>query len=139
MPYGISNKTAKRRRRRGATAVEFAITAPILLLFVFASFEFSRVMMLRNTVENAACEGARRGIVPGATALACEQSAQQLLDIVGVDNATVDAAPDPILPDSEEVTVDVTVPLDASNGYLLPKYFLGREIHATITLPRQLD
>jgi Flp pilus assembly protein TadG len=136
---GITNHAAKRRRRRGATLVEFAITVPILFLFVFGSFEFSRVIMLRNTIENAACEGARRGIVPGATALACEQSAQQLLDIVGVNNSTVDATPDPLAPDSEEVTVDVTVPLDASNGYLLPKYFLGREIHATITLPRQLD
>jgi hypothetical protein len=95
--------------------------------------------MLRNTIENAACEGARRGIVPGATALACEQSAQELLDIVRVNNATVDATPDPIAPNSEEVTLDITVPLDASNGYLLPRYFLGREIQATITLPRQLD
>jgi Flp pilus assembly protein TadG len=119
--------------------VEFAITAPILFLFVFASFEFSRVIMLRNTIENAACEGARRGIIPGATALACEQSAQALLDIVGVNNSTVNASPDPIAPNSDEVTVDVTVPLDTSNGYLMPKYFLGQEIKATITLPRQLD
>jgi len=139
MQNGITNNKARCRRRRGATAVEFAITAPILFLFMFASFEFSRVIMLRNTIENAACEGARRGIVPGATALACEQAAQQLLDIVRVNNSTVDATPDPIMPNTEEVTVDVTVPLDVSNGYLLPRYFLGREIHATITLARQLD
>ncbi len=135
----ITNHQTRHCLRRGATAVEFALTVPILFLFVIASFEFSRVVMLRNTIENAACEGARRGIVPGATALACEQSAQELLDIVRVNNATVDATPDPIAPNSEEVTLDITVPLDASNGYLLPRYFLGREIQATITLPRQLD
>lgn len=139
MQNGIIHNKERRRRRRGATAVEFAITAPILFLFVFASFEFSRVIMLRNTIENAACEGARRGIIPGATALACEQSAQELLDIVRVNNSTVEATPDPILPDTDEVTVDVSVPLDASNGYLLPKYFLGREVNATVTLRRQLD
>ena len=138
MHNGTRNNGAKRRRRRGAVLVEFAITAPILFMIVFASFEFSRVNMLRNTIENAACEGARRGIVPGATALACEQSAQKLLDIVRVNNSTVVATPNPITATTEEVTVVVTVPLDVSNGYLMPRYFLGREIKATITLPRQL-
>jgi len=39
------------------TAVEFALVLPILLIFVFGEFEFARVNMLRNTMENAAFEG----------------------------------------------------------------------------------
>ena len=57
--------------RTAAVVVEFAICAPILFLFFFASLEFSRVNMIRQSVENAVYEGARRGIVPGATAANC--------------------------------------------------------------------
>ncbi len=48
--------------------VEFAICFPLLLLFFFAAFEFCRANMIRQTADNAAYEGARRAIVPGATA-----------------------------------------------------------------------
>ena len=52
--------------RRGATTVEFAMTAPVLFLFLFAAMEFSRYNMVSQTATNAAFEGARQCIVPGA-------------------------------------------------------------------------
>ena len=54
--------------RRGAAAVEFAMTAGLAFFFFFAALEFCRVSMMRHTVQNALYEGARIGIVPGATA-----------------------------------------------------------------------
>ena len=40
--------------RAGATAVEFAVVVPILLLTIWAGITFVRANMIRHTVENAA-------------------------------------------------------------------------------------
>jgi len=54
------NKPAGRtRRRRGAAAVEFGIVAPIMLLAVFGLIEFGRMIMVKQSVTNAAREGCR--------------------------------------------------------------------------------
>ena len=50
----------RQTERRGATAVEFAITAPIFFIFLLASFEFGWMNVLRHSAENAAYEGAGR-------------------------------------------------------------------------------
>ena len=125
--------------RRGATAVEFAVAAPILILFTFAGIEFSRVNSIRNTMENAAYEGARRGVVPGATAAACQATAQNLLDVIQVNDSSVTVNPATISPDTDTITVTVSVPLSAANGYVTPQYYLGQSLQTSITLPRERE
>lgn len=46
-------------RDRGATAVEFALTLPILLLLVFGVVDFGRALFTQVTLTQAAREGAR--------------------------------------------------------------------------------
>ena len=46
-----------RGMRRGVAAVEFAIAAPVLFLFVFAIFEFGRAFMVLDLLSNAARAG----------------------------------------------------------------------------------
>ena len=58
------NRRVSDALRRGAVAVEFAITVPFLFLILFGSIEFSRANMLRQTVSQAAYEAARRGDIP---------------------------------------------------------------------------
>ena len=132
---GIRNGKA----RNGATTVELAIVLPVLFLFTFAGIEFARANQLRNTAENAAYEGARRGIVPGATASECETAAQDMLDLVGVPSATVTVQPDPFLDTTDEVTVTVQIPMTAANGYMTPGFFLGKTLTASITVQREMD
>lgn len=124
------------RNRRGATTVEFALCAPILFLFTFASFEFSRVNSLRQSAENAAYEGCRRGIVPGATTDDVRASAQLVLDSVLANNATVAVTPSVITADTVEIGVDITIPLD-DNAWVIPKFFDGRDVAASLTLARE--
>jgi len=133
----FSLQKPKPSKRRGATAVEFALAAPILFTFVFLSVEFARANMIFNTIENAAYEGARRGVVPGATKDDCDTAAQTLLDIVGIQNSTVTTTP--IDENTTEVTVTVDVPMTTSNGYVASKFFLGETLTATVTLPREVD
>lgn len=47
------------RSRSGATAVEFAIVAPVFLLLVFATFEVGWFYFVRSSVDSAATNSAR--------------------------------------------------------------------------------
>lgn len=125
------------QKRRGVTTVEFAIVAPILFLMVFAGFEFSRANLLVNTAHIAAVEGARRGIIPGATASECIQAAQDELDIIGVKVSNVTVSPNPLTRDDTEVTVNVSVPMTGQNGFAVPRFFLGKTLQTNATLLRE--
>jgi Flp pilus assembly protein TadG len=50
-----------RRSERGAAAVEFAVVAPVLLLFIFAIIDFGRFLATHNRLVSAVREGARAG------------------------------------------------------------------------------
>lgn len=125
-----------RRTRTAAVVAEFAICAPILFLFFFASLEFSRVNMIRQSVENAVYEGARRGIVPGATAANCRTSAQTVLNSISAGGSTITVTPSVINKDTPQVTVAVSVPVD-SNSWVVPFFFKGRVISSQMTLRRE--
>ena len=127
----------KNARRSGATAVEFALVVPILLLFVFTALEFSRANMLRNTIENAAFEGARQGIIPGATASDAKTAAEDLVNSLQINDSTVTVSPSTIVASTEFVTVTVTAPMTMANHYVTPRFFLGKTPSASITLPRE--
>ena len=58
----LRRRTNRIRRfpgRRGAAAVEFAMTVPILFMLLFAALELGRMNMIRQTANNAAYEAAR--------------------------------------------------------------------------------
>ncbi len=57
------NGRPRRARRRGAAAVEAALVLFVLFLFLFGIFEYSRLFMTLNVVENAARAGARHACV----------------------------------------------------------------------------
>ena len=130
-------RSKNRSQRRGAVVVEFALTAPLLFLLVFAGIEFSRANMLIHTATIAATEAARRGIVAGATADECYQAAQAELVAVGVNDASVLVQPAQITDDTQLVTVGVRVPLGASNGYVTPQFFLGRDVVRVVSITRE--
>lgn len=125
-----------RKCRRGAAAVEFALCFPVVLLIFLASFEFCRANMIRHTADNAAYEGARRAIVPGATAADAENAARKMMAVVGAKEATFDVDPPVIDDDTPEVTVTVTVPLDA-NGFVAPMFLKGKTVTSGFTLARE--
>ncbi len=54
------------RRQRSQAIVEFALVAPLLLLFVFGVVDFGRVIYVYVTLNQAVNEGARAAIVASA-------------------------------------------------------------------------
>jgi Flp pilus assembly protein TadG len=106
---------ADRRRssanRRGVSAIEFAITAPILFLFLFAALEFSRYNMILQTTNNAAFEAARACIVPGAAASEGQTAGLNILTAAGLGGGTVTISPSTITNTTTQITATVTVPI----------------------------
>lgn len=119
----------QKRLRAGATAVEFALVAPVFFLFIAAAFEFGRLNIMRHTADNAAYEAARIAMVPGATAAEAITEANRILNIVGTRGATVTVNPATLGPDIDEITVSIDVPLD-QNGWIAPKFSSGKVIRA---------
>ena len=122
-----------RVERRGATAVEFAITAPVFFLFLLAAFEFGWLNVIRHTADNAAYEAARTAMVPGATAAEARTKANRLLRIVGTRGARVTVTPDPLTAETEEITVAIAIPM-RRNGLIVPRFTAKTTINASSTL-----
>jgi Flp pilus assembly protein TadG len=51
--------------RRGATAVEFAIIAPVAFMLILGLVEIGRALMMQHMLNNAARMGARIGTIEG--------------------------------------------------------------------------
>lgn len=126
-------RRVRRRTRRGATMVEFAIVAPVFFLILMASIEFSRVNVMRHTADHAAYEGARAAMVPGATAAEATQVANQVMSIVGTNGAVVSVDPAVLSVGVNEVRVDIDIPL-SQNTFVFPRFTSNRSIEATATL-----
>ena len=105
-----SIKSNRRPKRKGAVTVEFALVLPLLMLCLFAFFEISRASMIQHATEASAYEGARAGIVPGATEDEIRNQVAFVLNSVGVDTFTVDVEQNRPSGGRLNVRVTVTVP-----------------------------
>ena len=129
-------RIGSRRARRGAVLVEFALCAPILFFFFFTAFEFARVNMIRQSIENAAYEGSRRGIVPGATADDCKNAARAVLNSISARVANVTVLPSVITASTDEVTVRIDVPIN-ENSWVAPFFFKDMTASTAMTMRRE--
>jgi Flp pilus assembly protein TadG len=119
--------------RRGATAVEFALAAPVFFLFLLAAFEFGWLNVIRHTADNAAYEAARTAMVPGATAAEATAKANNLLNIVGARSAQITVTPATVTPETDQVTVTIDIPMN-KNGLVVPRFTSATTIHSSSTL-----
>ncbi|APZ96395.1 TadE/TadG family type IV pilus assembly protein [Fuerstiella marisgermanici] len=120
---------------RGTLSVEIAAVTPILIILVYGSIELHRINMIRSSVDNAAYEGARAVTVPGATSNQATAAAQQILDAVGIRNATITVTPETILPETAIVEVAINVPL-SDNSFGLVPYLTTRTLEKRCALQR---
>ena len=132
-PRGRSGCHVRRaNERRGATAIEFALVAPLIFLLFFGAIEIARLSFLHHTVENAAYEGARRAIVAGGTEENARQEAIRLLQAVQAGNGIgVDVEEQP-----DRVTVTVSLPVE-QNSWSLGLFTSNFTLVGTCTLSRE--
>jgi Flp pilus assembly protein TadG len=124
------------RDRRGALTVEMALTLPIFFTIMFGAMELVRVNMVRNGLENACFEGARRASLPGATVANATAAAQTVLTACDIRGATITIAPTTITPATTEVTVSISAPIP-SNLWIAPYFTRATTMSKSCTLMRE--
>jgi Flp pilus assembly protein TadG len=124
------------RRRRGASAVEFALTLPVLMTLVSAIIDYGWYLAQSITVLNCAREGLRSAAMvsyddgPDEEA---ETNTRTLLQAYGIDCATVSCDIDATLDEVagyDSVTLVVDVGYGAPVG-LIP---IPEMVHAELTM-----
>lgn len=122
--------------RNGAVTVEMALTVSLTFFFFFAALEFTRVSMIRHTVENALYEGGRQGIIPGATASEVQATSARILRTIGITGATISVFPTAIDNSTREIAVRIQLPLD--RGLFAPAvFFVGKTLDRTLVMRRE--
>ncbi len=120
--------SASHANRLGASIVEFAIIANVLLVIIFACIEFARLSLIRNLAQDAAYFAARIAMVPGGTSAEAIAEANRILGIINTQNAAVTINNGQGLSDSSsEVRVRIQVPVD-DNALFVPMFSRGRTI-----------
>src|SRR5918999_1708537 len=83
----------ERRSERGQALVEAALITPVVLLIMVGIFEVGRAYQTWQVLTNAAREGARAAVVPGANATTVKALVKQYMtdgQLGSVATATVD-------------------------------------------------
>lgn len=99
-----------------------ALCLSVLFLFIFGAIELCRLQSLLHAAGNAAYEGARQGVVPGATAADVQAAAASYLTSIADAGVTVQVAPAVLTDTTEYVTVTVSIDCDQVvwSGSLFP-------------------
>lgn len=121
------------QRRRGATLVEFALVAPVFFMLLFGGIEFAVIGTIRSTSHNAAYEAARKLVIPGAVARDGIDEAERIMSIIGVNTLTVTTTPAVITEETQEVTVDISIPY-ADNAIFTPMFLGDLTLQSSITM-----
>jgi Flp pilus assembly protein TadG len=135
---------SNRRDRLGATAVEFALVAPVFFLMVLGFFEICRACMVTELLTEAARHACRQSVIEGTSSTAIQQAATDYLTNVGISgesaNVYVNDAPAgntniSAMPAYTEITVVVTVPI--SNVTWTPVQFVNGTLSGQYTMRRE--
>ena len=132
--------TSRRRARRGAVIVEFALVVPFLSLIVFGVIDFSRAYGQMNALDSALREGARYGsrwvsFTVGDYSTAVKDRVQQYAVVYGFngfirDSIKVSVSPAP--PAVQYITVTANahpIPLPILTNFLgVPALTLTRSV-----------
>jgi Flp pilus assembly protein TadG len=120
----------------GASTVEFAMTASVFFMILMASIEFTRFMFVRNSVDQAAYEACRFGIVPGRTAAEVRTQAEAFLSRVGIVDRTIEITPSVIDSSTRQVTVDIQANF-AKSSWITPMFTRNCTIRSTVVLDHE--
>jgi len=132
-------RSCRKKRRRGAAAVEFAIVAPVFFLFVFGMVEYGRMVMVQQVLTNASREGARRAVLDGTTTSEVQATVNQYMELAGITGQTITVTPSPpsTAENGEPVTVEVSVPFSQVSWLGSPMFLGDTTLQARTVMRRE--
>ncbi len=144
-PHHTRLVRASRRRRRlsrvriGAALVEFAMVAPLMILFTLGMIEIGRMTMVKQILVNISREGSRLATLPNSTNQMVQSNVQTLLSGSGIQGATVSVSPSSIAtaPSGSMVSVSITVPAQNVSWLSTPLFMAGKNVQAATSMRKE--
>ena len=112
----MKRKRVPRHQRKGAAVIEFAVCLPVIILIVLGTIEAGSLLFLKQTLVQAAYEGAKVAIVSGDAA-----QAEAIVDAVtagrNLQDVQVQFTPSDIanMPAGEILTITISAPGDSNS------------------------
>jgi Flp pilus assembly protein TadG len=119
------NRNATRqwvRQRAAVAAVEFAVIAPIMMLFTFGLIEMGRLMMVKNQAVQATREGARFAVRPNAESDDVIAIVNTSLRSMAINQATIELEPEILTNAVPGSFVTVRVRIDPNDVSWVPDF-----------------
>jgi Flp pilus assembly protein TadG len=121
--------------------VEFAIVAPVFVLFVFGMIEYGRMVMVQQILTNASREGARVAVLEGASAADIEAAIIEYCEAghvpVTADNVTIDPEDPADAAYGDPVSVTVGVAFQNVSWLPSPMYLGAAELSASSVMRKE--
>lgn len=129
----------KTTARRGASAVEMAIVAPVFVALILGQIETSRLGMVSQLLTTAAREGCRVAVVAGNTQTDVQTRVTAVLSGSGIPVGTVTpTCPSPYswdtAPQGTPITVSLSVPYSSVSWLGTPFFLQNATVSASATL-----
>jgi len=134
----VKNRVARKKSRRGAAAVEFAVCLPVVLLIVFGSIQAASMLFLRQATIQAAYEGVKVAIRDQGTDEGVREAAQAVLDGRQLTGVTIDIQPENVDTLEAGTIVDVIVSAPSDENTLFPfGLFTGTIVSANAVMVKE--
>lgn len=130
---------AKRTKRRGVAAAEFAVCLPVIVLLVLGMIETCSMVFLKQSLAVAAYEGAHMAVKPGATSADVRTTCQSILADRQVNGATIQISPGSVasIPAGDYMTIRITAPSDR-NAVLPLRFFRGANVDSAAVVMKEI-
>ena len=135
----VRTQRKSKRNRCGSVVVEFAVVAIPLFLFVFASIEFGRAIMVSHVMEEAARTGCRASVVGGATTESVEDAIESVIAQAGINEYTVEIEPEDFSTAEQwtPISITITATYEEMTWLPMPGFLNGQTFTASCLLPKE--
>ncbi|XZE46193.1 TadE/TadG family type IV pilus assembly protein [Pirellulaceae bacterium SH467] len=135
---GRRKKSVRSKNRDGAALVEFAVVAPLMILFTLGLIDMGRMTMVKQLLINASREGARAATLPGATTASVRSDVLDMLESSGV-TGSVTLNPTLLSDAAPGTNITVTVQAEANSVSWLGNspFMSGKILRASTTMRRE--
>lgn len=124
--------------RRGSSAVEMALVAPMLIGLIMGQLESSRLGMVAQLLTTAAREGCRVAVIQGNTQAKVQARVEAVLAGSGIHVGTVTpTAGWQMAATGSPITISLSVPYSQVSWLPVPYYLKTATVHASATMNRE--
>lgn len=125
-------------QRVGAALVEFALVAPLMMLFTMGLIDLGRMTMVKQLIINASSAGARYATLPNANSEAVVSEVQSIMSNSGV-TSTVTLSPALLssAPPGSTITVTVSAQANSVSWMGTSMFMSGKMLTASTSMRRE--